>query len=173
VIQRRENGYVNFYRNWNEYKFGFGELDGDMWLGNELIYQLTKSSAAPKKSELLINMRLTADPRVFYAKHDIFKLGDETSKYLLEVSGPSGNLYPSSGMLSYNNTKFSTRDNDNDKSKVRNCAEEYKGGWWFHNCYEYVYYNSVYKLDEVNKGTIILNVNRRGNFVEMKIRPRL
>ena len=31
--------------------------------------------------------------------------------------------------------KFSTYDNDNDLDDD-NCAEDWKGGWWYKNCYE-------------------------------------
>jgi len=41
VIQRREDGTVDFYRNWEEYKNGFGNQNGEFWLGNEQIYQIT------------------------------------------------------------------------------------------------------------------------------------
>lgn len=41
VIQQRINGSVNFYRGWNEYRNGFGDLQTEFWLGNEQIYQLT------------------------------------------------------------------------------------------------------------------------------------
>ena len=31
---------------------------------------------------------------------------------------------------------FSTKDQDNDTSDARNCAESFKGGWWYNNCRE-------------------------------------
>jgi len=33
VIQRRQDGTANFYRNWLEYKKGFGNVTGEFWLG--------------------------------------------------------------------------------------------------------------------------------------------
>ena len=42
VIQRRFNGTVDFYRGWNDYKTGFGDIQMEFWLGNDKIHQLTK-----------------------------------------------------------------------------------------------------------------------------------
>ena len=41
MFQRRLNGSVNFTRNWSEYKKGFGNLQGEFWLGNEAVRLLT------------------------------------------------------------------------------------------------------------------------------------
>ncbi|KAJ8024084.1 Fibrinogen C domain-containing protein 1 [Holothuria leucospilota] len=38
VFQRRLDHSINFYRNWTCYKEGFGSLDHEHWLGNEIIF---------------------------------------------------------------------------------------------------------------------------------------
>lgn len=41
VIQRRVYGTESFYRDWNAYKYGFGNPLGDYWIGLDSIYHLT------------------------------------------------------------------------------------------------------------------------------------
>lgn len=38
VFQRRKDGSVNFLRNWSAYVKGFGNPDGEHWLGFEKIH---------------------------------------------------------------------------------------------------------------------------------------
>jgi hypothetical protein len=40
-VQRREDGSTNFTRGWNKYVGGFGHVNREYWLGNEVIHQLT------------------------------------------------------------------------------------------------------------------------------------
>lgn len=42
TIQRRKSGLVSFYRDWKQYKEGFGSVRGDFWLGNENIHRLSR-----------------------------------------------------------------------------------------------------------------------------------
>ena len=39
VIQRKiGDASVNFFRNWNDYKEGFGDLQNEHWLGNKYLH---------------------------------------------------------------------------------------------------------------------------------------
>ena len=41
VIQRRIDGFTNFYRGWNEYVAGFGNVSGNLWAGLDKIHKMT------------------------------------------------------------------------------------------------------------------------------------
>ncbi|XP_053666532.1 microfibril-associated glycoprotein 4-like [Anopheles marshallii] len=131
VIQHRFNGSTNFYRNWKEYKNGFGNLDGEFWLGLDRIYQLTVSS----RHELVVVLE-DFDKKKVFAKYDKFEIGDENEKYALKnlgrYSGTAGD-----SLLYSKRMKFSTFDADNDGSPVkdRHCAVEFAGAWWYYNCH--------------------------------------
>ena len=52
VIQRRKDGSVDFFRGWEDYKNGFGNLEGEFWLGLDKIQRLTSQT----KNELLVDL---------------------------------------------------------------------------------------------------------------------
>jgi len=41
VFQRRKDGHEDFYRTWNDYKTGFGQLDSEFWLGEDHTFNLS------------------------------------------------------------------------------------------------------------------------------------
>ncbi|XP_060592860.1 microfibril-associated glycoprotein 4-like [Ruditapes philippinarum] len=131
VIQRRQDGTEDFYRNWEDYKNGFGNRVGEYWLGLENIHHLTKSS-----SSLHVYMETfqkdNMDPFSAFAEYSTFRINDESDKYRLTVGGYHGSCGDS--MSHHNNCRFSTKDSDNDEWYA-NCVEYYGGAWWYRDCH--------------------------------------
>nr|XP_049605182.1 angiopoietin-4-like isoform X12 [Syngnathus scovelli] len=175
VIQRRRNGTVNFFRGWNDYRKGFGDLAGEHWLGLQNIHALTASDGYQ------LRIDFTAfDGRDYYARYDYFSVGrdsldPEKDSYPLLVSGYSGDagdrLSQHSGMM------FTTKDHDQDTWNNGNCANNWNGAWWYEKCY-WSNLNGLYKATGTCNGANAVWLNLGGpkhtclKFVEMKIRPR-
>ena len=140
VIQRRMDGFENFYRNWGDYVAGFGDLRGEHWLGLEKIHCLTTRSP---RSELRVEL---ADfgGNYKYARYSFFSVGNSGTKYRLNIAGYTGTAGDS---LTYSNgTQFTTKDRDNDQNSGGNCASSsYRhGAWWHKNC-AYSNLNGLYR----------------------------
>ena len=130
VIQHREDLPIreNFYREWIEYKLGFGNLTGEFWLGLNNIHALV--------SELLMELRVDLEDyegKKVYAKYDFFYISDETDNYRLRIGNYSGTV--GDGLKgTHNDQQFSTIDRDNDKYEDH-CALRFMGGWWYNSCH--------------------------------------
>ncbi|KAL9972078.1 hypothetical protein ACROYT_G018318 [Oculina patagonica] len=128
VFHKRFNGFVGFYRGWDEYKNGFGDVRGEYWLGNEKIHQLTEIP-----SQLRVEINTTSKGNK-YAKYSNFTVTNEASNYTLFVGFYSGDAYDQL-TNTHNGMAFPTKDQDNDKQASYNCAVNYKGAWWYKSCY--------------------------------------
>ncbi|XP_063322794.1 angiopoietin-related protein 1a [Pelmatolapia mariae] len=126
VLQRRKDGSVNFFRNWENYKKGFGNIDGEHWLGLENIYNLTKQG----DYKLMIELEDWTGKKV-YAEYSSFHLESEKEGYRLRLGTYQGNAGDS--FSSHNGKQFTTLDRDKD-SFSGNCAHFHKGGWWYNAC---------------------------------------
>uniref|UniRef100_A0A672JYZ4 Angiopoietin-related protein 1-like n=1 Tax=Sinocyclocheilus grahami TaxID=75366 RepID=A0A672JYZ4_SINGR len=126
LIQRRKDGSVNFFRNWDSYKKGFGEVDGEHWLGLENIYNLGKQ----EDYKLLVELEDWMGKKV-YAAYSSFHLEPESQSYRLRLGTYQGNAGDS--LSSHNGKQFTTLDHDNDAFSG-NCAHFHKAGWWYSTC---------------------------------------
>ena len=133
VFQRRIDGSVDFFRDWEHYKQGFGNLQNEFWLGNENIFTLTLQGLYPRGNELRIDM-INAKKVKKSVRYTNFHITNAASKYTLHVNGYTGTL--ADALKPHNRQKFSTFDSDNDSRSTANCASWLFGGWWFTDCHD-------------------------------------
>ena len=85
VFQKRQNGSVDFYLTWDDYKRGFGDLKGEFWLGLDKIHRLTVSDNNKLRVDLEDNLGNTA-----FAEYSTFSVARERAKYQLSLGTYSG-----------------------------------------------------------------------------------
>ncbi len=85
VFQRRQDGSVDFYLDFANYSQGFGNLEGEFWLGNDNLHRLT----AQGDYELRIDLSDFEDESR-YAVYDSFSIADVSDNYRLAVGSYSG-----------------------------------------------------------------------------------
>ena len=152
---------------------GFGSLTGEFWFGLNALHCLTSQG----QWELRIDLKLT-NGTIIYLSYNKFAVGPATEQYPLTISGFSGyttDLFyshqtPTDNVNALNTMKFTTRDQDNDRSTTHNCAilSQHGGGWWFNHC-SALNPNNQYN----NKHDIFLNGQWHSlSFIEIKIRPK-
>ncbi|XP_071949975.1 microfibril-associated glycoprotein 4-like [Antedon mediterranea] len=126
VVQRRQDGLINFYRGYGSYRRGFGNVEEEFWLGNENLHRLTSQD----EYELRIDMEDFEDNEVF-ANYGNFYVGNHKENFRLRlgeyIGGNAGDSFSYHG-----NCEFSAKDRNNGGG--RNCAEENGGGWWYNQC---------------------------------------
>jgi len=166
VFQRRCDGSVDFYREWQEYKKGFGN-QSEFWWGLEKLHAATQD----RPRELRIDLEDFSGNKA-YAHYTSFRISSESDNYAISVSGYSGTA---GDALAYHNGKsFTTKDRDHDNYDG-NCAERYTGAWWHDRCY-HSNMNGKYQLTDPFKLLDTSPVWRGFNdwkavkFVEMKLR---
>ncbi|XP_053229378.1 tenascin isoform X1 [Podarcis raffonei] len=164
VFLRRQNGEQEFYQNWRTYEAGFGNPNGEFWLGLDKLHKITSQG----QYELRVDLRDHGETA--YALYDKFFVGDARSRYRLKVEGYSGTAGDS---MTYHNARaFSTYDKDHDMA-ITNCALSYKGAFWYKNCHRV---NLMGRYGDNNHSQGINWFHWKGHehsiqFAEMKLRP--
>ncbi|XP_062259910.1 angiopoietin-related protein 3-like [Platichthys flesus] len=126
VVQRRRDGSVNFDQTWEKYENGFGDFQGEFWLGLKKFHAL----AAQGASVLHIQLEDWKQSKHFMEYR--FKIEGPESNYTIHLTHLSGELPDPMG--NHTGMMFSTKDRDNDNHQDFNCARIYSGGWWFNAC---------------------------------------
>ncbi|CAH1798441.1 unnamed protein product [Owenia fusiformis] len=130
VFANRFDGSVDFNKNWTEYRNGFGNIDGEYFLGLKNIRSILKQGKYKLRVELTAWPEQQSQTR--YADYSDFNIGSEDNGFKLTALGYSGtardSLYHSYTM------KFSTKDVDHDTVGHGSCAHMYSGAWWYNRC---------------------------------------
>ena len=138
VIQKRYDGSVNFYNEWNDYENGFGSLSGEHWLGLEKLHRLTRDG------DWILRVELEDFyGNATYAEYTNFSIGDRSAYYKLSL-GEYGGIAGDS-LKYYADGAFSTYDKEVDTSNI-NCAQRHQGAWWYDgdcDAYYYGYANLI------------------------------
>jgi len=133
VIQRRGDykPVRSFYQKWAAYKVGFGSPQRDYWLGNDKISILTNQDVYTLRFDL---EDFKGQRR--FAEYSGFRVADESDKYRMTfdsfLGGDAGDSF-----TYQKGFPFSTIDQNNHPTKTYggNCADHFKGGWWYNDCH--------------------------------------
>ena len=107
ILQRRVDANVSFDRSWKEYVAGFGDPNGNHWLGLKAMHHLTEKGNVTLRFDLK-----NKDGSVGFAEYDSFKLAGPEQNYKISLGQYRGNIGDS--MDHSNGQAFTTKDRDND-----------------------------------------------------------
>ncbi|XP_013931407.1 PREDICTED: angiopoietin-related protein 3 [Thamnophis sirtalis] len=150
IIQKRSDGSVDFNQTWESYIDGFGNLEGEFWLGLQKIYSIVD------QADYILRIELEdwrANKR--YIEYT-FKMGGPDRDYALFLSRITGNI--PNALPEQKEIKFSTKDHSNSTERKLNCTESDSGGWWYNVCEEtnlngrYIRSSSKGKLERRKQG---------------------
>ncbi|PNJ02933.1 TNXB isoform 1 [Pongo abelii] len=118
VFQRRMDGQTDFWRDWEDYAHGFGNISGEFWLGNEALHSLTQAG------DYSMRVDLRAGDEAVFAQYDSFRVDSAAEYYRLHLEGYHGTAGDS--MSYHSGSVFSARDRDPNNLLI-SCAVSYRG----------------------------------------------
>ena len=124
LFQRRFSDKINFHQSWDKYVEGFGELDGEFWIGLEKIHRLTKDG-----SQLRINTTTRGGSNTSNT-YNTFTFHGATDSYKMNI-GSNSLLFKR-----HNNVKFTIYGKQTTHCSSSNYSNSntHTGGWWFGGC---------------------------------------
>ncbi|XP_063297791.1 fibrinogen-like protein 1-like protein [Pelobates fuscus] len=134
VIQRNSfNSEMTWDESWTTYKYGFGNVEKDYWLGAEYLHHITKQKVYQVRFVIL-----DQNNQEKYADYNLFSVDDEAHGYMLRLgsyTGTAGDAMSSiTAGTTHDNMKFTAKDKDQDIYSA-NCAASYGGAWWYAACF--------------------------------------
>ena len=131
VFLKRNDGSVDFYQDLATYAAGFGDVNGEYWLGLDALHAMTTA----KTYQLRADVSDWAGAST-YSLHASMVVADAAAGYRLTLgaflSGDGGSCLTNQNQ----NQRFSTKDADRDASSSIHCATRHHGGFWYKSCSE-------------------------------------
>ncbi|KAL1431061.1 hypothetical protein MTO96_014460 [Rhipicephalus appendiculatus] len=127
VLMRRGNFTqwpLTFETDWNSYKHGFGDIEREFWLGNDLMHMLST------EHDMMLRVTLESfEGETIDLDYEAFVVGSENDHYRLRIGSYVG-PHPRVGnsLRRHSEQLFSTHDRDAAR-RVNNCARTHKTGW--------------------------------------------
>ena len=112
-----------------EYEDGFGKLTGEFWYGLKALHCPTGQGGWGMR----MDVTLTNGTNIFL-QYKQFQVASTNDKYKLTVGEFQ---WTTSDLLSsLSGVYFTTKDRDNDRHIISNCAlwSIETGGWWYYSC---------------------------------------
>merc|ERR1739838_624047 len=124
LFQKRFDGSVDFFRSWDDYTVGFGNLSTEFWLGLNSIQKLTRT----RKFHLRVDLS-DFEENTAFAQYSMFQISEGPDFRLSfdQYSGTAGSALEKQ--------KFSTKDKDQDTHASYSCSVRYFGAWWYGACH--------------------------------------
>ena len=130
TIVRRFDGSVNFHTpDWSDYRSGFGNDTGELWVGLDILHNLTSTCSYG----LHVTMKDFSN-HTFWSEYSHFSVGPESDNCRVRLSGYNAASTAGDGLATEDGMEFSTGDRDNDMWSAGACAVTTTGGWWYRNC---------------------------------------
>ena len=161
VFQRRQDGSVDFNRTWADYQSGFGDLQNEFWLGNDILRDLTGSG----QWQLRVNMEDWKSNTAWASYGEFAVTGD---KYTPQVGSYDAQSPAGDSMTWHDGHSFSTKDQDNDAWSGYNCAKRSEGAWWFNICFQAHLNSKYYPQENVSSLQGIQWFSWKGSYYSLK-----
>ena len=134
VVQRRTAPFdLSFNRTWDEYKNGFGDLNGEFWLGLQKLHIITNQ---PYVNYMIRFEIRSSSGKLYFDEYNNFYIGNENDRYVVKSAGsrPENNFYGNFD----NRGTFYTHDKDNSDK----CGSQHNGFWYHSSGCSYMQLNS-------------------------------
>ena len=126
---QRINGSVDFYQDLAAYTQGFGDVNGEYWLGLDALHAMTAAKTYQIRADMSDWDGASA--------HSLFAsmvVADASDDYRLTVGALLGGDGGDCLITHNQNMPFSAKDADRDNLGDKNCAQFHTGGFWYNTC---------------------------------------